>query len=835
MQFKILPPHKALAVMRQFVRPVGYLSKSAELGSNQVQFEQAFSSLGHSYLADKAPKLLQYELGFQLLEKNDDGTRAVGIFAFKVGDTVLYAPTFFLNGDLKGHELLYIKNQDMFVPLKDSWVNYILGRKPLSIGESVDRNLSNIGVQGPNLYQLSRAPHKWAADKNWRTAAIKEAAYFATTSPDVAFNGKPFSLDDFVKSAGLPTYKCLLTMCQLQPQLAQVLDKHHPGLLEDAAAHYSAKATEKKAGYKGTWCLGETPPEHLKRVKVEKKEMDGDDAIAAIPSRYRSGEPKKEKKKQSLLEVMEKGREKEAAAKPKKVKAVLVDKMSGMDFQKLPQEDRQTLVRKRYLVKDDRNPDEVAHAFDATTNFKLDNPTQTGIYSVLVRPSVLRKCLIIMKPYSSSGKHDFCTVVDLGNKKWVNISPTDVWVHAEEGMEDFNKWFEGLESPGEKSDGLAVLLTRNGQGTVPFRVSDFYGAPSSKDYSGVWDVHFRNWSNHGHSYTGKSIKYYGVYGDCLKERVRFTGKAGTAINRRENGELWFPEDVKIIVLKSPPKEEDAKNDCCYHDSSDPGPLDPGDLSDVLFEVHNNTYPLKVFSNGSDLTLRSKEQTGNMSKASAIVSLVLDHGLTEKAAVEIVDRAEKNPVKGCSLLIKSAAPSANMLGGPNAPSFPEPPVGYDPMTGGKYPTQESNEWGVPVQDVINTQGKREDYNPTIQPDHTALQQVMQSAQTGEKEVFDTTLLGGLLKSVRDDSVIDRYLPDLMKGMNALGRLLFSFYWHQDQFGDRYGKADLTEIEDGLRNAFEGIGEILLTLKARTVNSTLDEGMGSSDDLEDIANV
>jgi hypothetical protein len=102
--------------------------KTAELGGDgkDASFEQAFSNLAHAYLRDKAPTLLDHEIGFQLLDRNQENTKAVGVFAFKVGSSWVYAPVFFLNGDLKGHELLYIKNQDMFVPLKENWVNYII-------------------------------------------------------------------------------------------------------------------------------------------------------------------------------------------------------------------------------------------------------------------------------------------------------------------------------------------------------------------------------------------------------------------------------------------------------------------------------------------------------------------------------------------------------------------------------------------------------------------------------------------------------------------------------------------------------------------------------------
>ena len=116
-------------------------TKVADFGGkgDSTSFEQAFSNLAHAYLRDSAPKLLDHEIGFQLLDRDRENTKAVGVFAFKVGSSWLYAPVFFLNGDLKGHELLYIKNQDMFVPLKENWINYLINRKPNILGASVDK------------------------------------------------------------------------------------------------------------------------------------------------------------------------------------------------------------------------------------------------------------------------------------------------------------------------------------------------------------------------------------------------------------------------------------------------------------------------------------------------------------------------------------------------------------------------------------------------------------------------------------------------------------------------------------------------------------------------
>ena len=106
-----------------------------------------------------------------------------------------------------------------------------------------------------------------------------------------------------------------------------------------------------------------------------------------------------------------------------------------------------------------------------------------------------------------------------------------------------------------------------------------------------------------------------------------------------------------------------------------------------------------------------------------------------------------------------------------------------------------------------------------------QGVMSTAQNaageGKKEVFDTAMIGTLLKSVRQDSLVDRPLGDLMKAINSLGRILFLFYWHQEEFEDRYGKSDMPELEDSLRNAFEALGDVTLFLKENTIESPFTE--------------
>src|SRR3989304_2671955 len=93
----------AINKLKEQLRSFGFEKhnvKTADLGGDtESGFEMAFSNLAHAYVKGKAPKLLDYEIGFQLLEKNQDNTKAIGVFGFKVGSQWLYAPVFFLNGE----------------------------------------------------------------------------------------------------------------------------------------------------------------------------------------------------------------------------------------------------------------------------------------------------------------------------------------------------------------------------------------------------------------------------------------------------------------------------------------------------------------------------------------------------------------------------------------------------------------------------------------------------------------------------------------------------------------------------------------------------------------
>ncbi len=156
-----------------------------------------------------------------------------------------------------------------------------------------------------------------------------------------------------------------------------------------------------------------------------------------------------------------------------------------------------------------------------------------------------------------------------------------------------------------------------------------------------------------------------------------------------------------------------------------------------------------------------------------------------------------------------------------------------MMGDQVPTQVGGDQQVPVDGMTAATTDPQVYNPNTTLDRHEVSQIQNAAQTGQREIFDTAMIGSMLKAVRDDSMVDRYLGDLTKGMDRLGRILFFFFWHGDQFAERYGKQDLPELEDSLRNSFEALGDVIIFLRQKSIQPFPEEA-GSDTDLSAVAN-
>ena len=98
---------------------------------------------------------------------------------------------------------------------------------------------------------------------------------------------------------------------------------------------------------------------------------------------------------------------------------------------------------------------------------------------------------------------------------------------------------------------------------------------------------------------------------------------------------------------------------------------------------------------------------------------------------------------------------------------------------------------------------------------------QAAMTGQKHIFDHASIGGLARMYDSGAAIDMYVPDLTKALDRLGRILFIFYWKNEDFAERYGEEDLAEMEDMLRGVFKSYGDLVLKLKQKSVTDDVSD--------------
>jgi hypothetical protein len=95
--------------------------------SADESLEQAFFQLAYSKLQDSLKNLLPFLIGFEIVKKNENNTKALGVFGFRSqSGQILYVPAFFINGKVKNLDLLYSKNNQQFYPLTEDFAELFL-------------------------------------------------------------------------------------------------------------------------------------------------------------------------------------------------------------------------------------------------------------------------------------------------------------------------------------------------------------------------------------------------------------------------------------------------------------------------------------------------------------------------------------------------------------------------------------------------------------------------------------------------------------------------------------------------------------------------------------
>lgn len=726
--------------------------KTAVFGSSggDTSFETAFANLAHVNLRERAPRLLPYEVGFELLDRSSDDTKAAGMFAFKMNDSWLYAPIFFLNGNLKGDELLFLKSQDIFIPLKDKWVDFVLNRKPITLGKNVDKNMRDKGVRQPDFQSIVRPVAKRGSVlphvTGWRRDLLTKVAELAYTMPDMT---EVPSLPDFLTKAAKYQPNLIDTFlgwCKYQPQFKKAVSRYYDDSIFKLAAELAVTSR--------------IPDTNFGKYASRSSRLDFEDAAGPQPRVYKYA----------------------------------ADLEDGGDTD-LTVDEKEKLINDGILVKDERTEDQVSQAVTIKGPKSLENPVGTGLYSVLLKPGTFVKALVLVGMRGEHGKVPHTYVKFLEGPydgKYALLSSKDIWTLHKYTDEDFRKFYDDLPEassvPVRASDdyGYAqrvVFLGPRGQCSAPILLGIELGG---SDGSSVYSITVR-------SYPDKKDNHLGIVGEpdycgCGDDDPTLTLVDDKGSFRVSGGNFQVPANFKRVMGKPIDYEDRAIF---------------GDWSDLELDLHNKTAALFVATTPSGQFVINLRPFG---KTAALQYLIENQGLDLPTTDTLLKEAATYGRADYRIKYAPGFPKVAV----NAPWMDlEPNRGSEPLLGGA-----EAEYGR--EQTARVEGLGSEYNPP-RPDPTAVQEALAASQSGSSEIFDASTFKGLVNAVREDDYVEEFTGDLIKAMDRLGRILMLFYWHSEDFEERYGREELPEMEDTLKNTFESMGDLILKLRQKSIKS------------------
>ena len=171
----------------------GLLKKADE----SLTFEQQLGTMTNARVSEKIPLLNPYAIGFELIKKDEDGTKGCGTMVYLIGDQTVYVPSFFNQGRLRTADIIILADKQQFLPATEGVVTYLKSKYDRSVGETVEKNQPKIvnGMPSSVTVRDNLTPIRKAASFLLDMDKIEEHANTPLNILDVALKmGKEASL-----------------------------------------------------------------------------------------------------------------------------------------------------------------------------------------------------------------------------------------------------------------------------------------------------------------------------------------------------------------------------------------------------------------------------------------------------------------------------------------------------------------------------------------------------------------------------------------------------------------------------------------------------------------
>jgi len=186
-----------MSIIAEF-RNTDWIKDASAAKLDKEKMEQVFGDQAFSFISSKAGPLMEpgHLLGFEVIHHNEDNTKLVGIFAFRVKDKLLYAPVFFLRGQIKGDHFLYNVKTRLFKPLSEAQAKKEIDQSTSESGRAMRRMDTDRSRFGNNLTQIMYHPYQLKGEGF-------KSAFLQGRTPEAAIDATFCPVDGNVKAAGL--------------------------------------------------------------------------------------------------------------------------------------------------------------------------------------------------------------------------------------------------------------------------------------------------------------------------------------------------------------------------------------------------------------------------------------------------------------------------------------------------------------------------------------------------------------------------------------------------------------------------------------------------------
>ena len=110
-----------------------------------MKIEEVMSQAAYSQITEAMPAIQQYLLGFEVIDADEETNRGLGVLLAKIGDSYIFVPSIYRNGQICDLDILYDPANNRFLPAQDNTISYLLSKKTDIIGEPVKKPSVSIG------------------------------------------------------------------------------------------------------------------------------------------------------------------------------------------------------------------------------------------------------------------------------------------------------------------------------------------------------------------------------------------------------------------------------------------------------------------------------------------------------------------------------------------------------------------------------------------------------------------------------------------------------------------------------------------------------------------